>query len=137
MFFVFYQTALRPDFSGPGLEATVMTFAVSMAMLAALIAATIIDARLFIIPLPIPWLVTLLAFLLLPLSIAVWPEQAQQVKLTSEFIDSPWMTPDELFDRIEPPYGNAGEVRAAILRGSIDPVEISPVPIASQINIDS
>jgi len=44
-------------------------FLVWMVMLAGLIAATLIDAKHYIIPLGIPWLITLVAFVVLPLGV--------------------------------------------------------------------
>lgn len=70
LFIAYYLTPLRPDFYHAGLEATWPVFVVHLVLLASLVAATVIDFRLYIIPLQLPWLVTTVALLLLP--VAAW-----------------------------------------------------------------
>lgn len=82
LFAVYYFTDLRPEFSLPGsqfgfgvlpllsptgIEATWLPFVVHLVLLGSMIAATVIDARLYIIPLQIPWFATAVAVVLLPL----------------------------------------------------------------------
>ncbi|MFA9477185.1 A24 family peptidase [Phycisphaerales bacterium AB-hyl4] len=69
LYCVYYFTELRPEFFYNGLETTWPALLLHLIFIAALLAATMIDARLFIIPLSIPWLVTVLAVIWLPLSI--------------------------------------------------------------------
>ncbi len=68
LFVVYYMTPLRPAFSIPGLSQTWPAFVVHLVLLGALIAATMIDFRHFIIPLQIPWFVTAAALVILPLA---------------------------------------------------------------------
>ena len=55
---------------GLGFENTWPLFIVWVLMLAGLLAATLIDARHYIIPLSIPWFITIVAFIGLPLGVA-------------------------------------------------------------------
>ena len=66
-FWSYYIANWHPPF-GMGLAATWPVLLVHLSLIASLFAATIIDARLYIIPLEIPWFVTLLALVALPLS---------------------------------------------------------------------
>ncbi|MEM6757166.1 MAG: prepilin peptidase [Planctomycetota bacterium] len=68
---VYYGTGLRPSFSHPGLEATWPVLLVHLALIGSLIAATVIDARLYIIPLPITWFVGVVALVVLPVATAL------------------------------------------------------------------
>ncbi|MEX0746113.1 MAG: prepilin peptidase [Phycisphaeraceae bacterium] len=68
LYCVYYLTELRPEFFYHGLEATWPALLLHLILIAALLAATMIDARLYIIPLSIPWLVTVLAVVWLPAS---------------------------------------------------------------------
>ena len=69
-FVVCYVTALRPDMSGAGPPGTWLVFMMHLALIAGLLAATVIDARYYIIPLSIPWTLSLGAVIVLPL--ATW-----------------------------------------------------------------
>ncbi|MEM9251416.1 MAG: prepilin peptidase [Planctomycetota bacterium] len=68
---VYYGTALRPAFSHDGLAATWPVLLVHLALVAALVAATVIDARLYIIPLTITWFVAVVAVVVLPVATAL------------------------------------------------------------------
>jgi len=68
LFAVYYMTAIRPDFLHQGLGMTWPVFVVHLILLAGLFASTVIDARLYIIPRSIPWVVTLAALIVLPLA---------------------------------------------------------------------
>jgi len=74
----YYRTDLRPDFAEAGLTATWPILLAHLALAASLIAATLIDARYYIIPLGITWAAALIAMILLPLG-ALWDEAAMQV----------------------------------------------------------
>jgi leader peptidase (prepilin peptidase) / N-methyltransferase len=69
LFAAYYMTDLRWEFSDPGhgFQGTWQIYVVHALLLAGLIAATMIDARLFIIPGQIPWLLTLVALVVLPI----------------------------------------------------------------------
>ncbi len=62
-----------------GIGETWIVLAMHLILLAGLLAATMIDARLFIIPLQIPWFVTVAAAVLLPASAAIYPITASVV----------------------------------------------------------
>jgi len=62
-----------------GIGETWIVLIVHLILLAGLLAATIIDARLFIIPLQIPWFVTVVAAVLLPASVWLYPQTASIV----------------------------------------------------------
>ncbi|MEM9020468.1 MAG: prepilin peptidase [Planctomycetota bacterium] len=66
MFALFYMTDFRQPFAFAGFGSTWPLFVVWCVALACLFAATVIDARLFIIPLEIPWTMTAVALVVLP-----------------------------------------------------------------------
>jgi len=66
-----YHSGLRPAFMEAGLAATWPALVMQLVMVASLLAATVIDARLYIIPVRIPQAVTLAAMVILPVA-AVW-----------------------------------------------------------------
>ncbi|MBI1335584.1 MAG: hypothetical protein GC164_01325 [Phycisphaera sp.] len=68
---VFYRTSLQRDFVVGGLYETWPMLIVSLTLVSCLFAATVIDARHFIIPLGIPWTALLLAVVALPIG-AIW-----------------------------------------------------------------
>lgn len=69
LFAVYYLTDLRPGFSTAGLALTWPVLIVHLTLVSALLAASIIDARLFIIPLMIPWFATAAAVAVLPAAV--------------------------------------------------------------------
>ena len=71
VFVIYYDTHLRPAFAAPGLPATWPVLAVQLVMIAGLLAATVIDARLYIIPTPIPWTIAIVAAIVLPIAAAL------------------------------------------------------------------
>lgn len=74
MFALFYMTDFRPPFAFAGLETTWPLFLVWCIAVACLFAATVIDSRLFIIPLEIPWTMTAVALVVLPVGAWLTPE---------------------------------------------------------------
>ncbi len=78
---VYYKTDLRPEFAEAGLAETWPVLAVQLALVASLVAATVIDARMYIIPLPIPWTATLIAAITLPVA-TLWSDQTTAVTFT-------------------------------------------------------
>ncbi len=72
-FSVCYLTALRPGMAIPGLDDTSLILLTHFVLLGGLVAASLVDARHFIVPLEIPWTVTAVAVVLLPLTAAVFP----------------------------------------------------------------
>ena len=79
----YYLTAARPDLSGPGLAATWPVLVMHLALIAAGLAATVIDLRFYIIPLPIPWTITAAALIGYPLAAAfgLWPPEVVRADL--------------------------------------------------------
>ncbi|WP_432797024.1 prepilin peptidase [Poriferisphaera sp. WC338] len=69
LFWVYYMSGMRPGFEALGFEGTWPVYVVHVLMLAGLLAATLIDFRLYIIPIQIPWVVTLFALVGLPLAV--------------------------------------------------------------------
>ncbi len=70
LFAVYYFSPLRPQFNGLGLGSSWPVLIVHLVLLAGLFASTVIDAKLFIIPRSIPWVLTLVALIVLPA--AIW-----------------------------------------------------------------
>lgn len=71
VFLLDYASGLRPAFYQAGLSQTWPAMVVQLVLVAGLLAATVIDAKLFIIPIRIPHTVTLIAVLVLPIA-AIW-----------------------------------------------------------------
>lgn len=71
LYWVNYHSGWRPEFMLPGLAATWPMFVIQLVLLSALLAATLIDARFYIIPLILPYSTFALALALLPLA-AIW-----------------------------------------------------------------
>ncbi|QQE12114.1 prepilin peptidase [Planctomycetota bacterium] len=71
LYYIYYMTDLRPGFSLLGFEETWPIFITHVIMISALLAATIIDSRLYIIPLQIPYFVIIWALIALPLSVVI------------------------------------------------------------------
>ncbi|MEX0886943.1 MAG: prepilin peptidase [Phycisphaeraceae bacterium] len=71
VYVVYYMTDLRPGLADAGPGATWPVLVMHLVLIAGLIAATLIDARLYIIPLQIPWLVTVVAVVGLPAAVAL------------------------------------------------------------------
>jgi len=67
LFAVYYMTDLRWEFSEHGFQGTWQIYVVHAVLLAGLIASTLIDAKLFIIPRQIPWFLTVFALIVLPI----------------------------------------------------------------------
>lgn len=78
MFAAFYIFGFRPEYQLLGLGPTLPAVGIHLAMAAGLIAATLIDAKLYIIPLEIPWTVTAIALLVYPVA-AYFSPASQQV----------------------------------------------------------
>lgn len=76
---VYYASGWRYDFRAAGLEATWPVLSVHLVLVAALLAATVVDARRYIIPLQIPWLATAAAVIGLPLGVWLVPGAAAVV----------------------------------------------------------
>ncbi len=85
LFVIYYQTMLRPQFGVQGFTATWPVFIVHLVLLAALLASTVIDAKLSIIPPIIPWVVTVVALIVLPLAVFMFIYTKQQTSLP------PWL----------------------------------------------
>lgn len=66
LFYAYYLTTWHAEFLAAGFFATWPIWLVHAALIAGLLATTLIDARHYIIPLEIPWFLTILAALVLP-----------------------------------------------------------------------
>ena len=66
LFYAYYYTSLNQSFSFWGSAQTWPVYAVHLVLIAGLLAATLIDARHYIIPLSIPWAVSVVAVVVLP-----------------------------------------------------------------------
>jgi len=129
-FFICYFTNMRPDFSGAGLDATWVIFAVNAVLLAGLLAATLIDARYFIIPLGIPWTVTAVAVVVLPVAVALWPWSVQTVELPARVQGAQILTTSERLDQVGEPVQHAAAVQVAADQPGVSEVELSAAPLA-------
>lgn len=76
--YFFYDSGLRNDFTFLSLETTWIVLLLYLLLVASLIAASKIDAQLFIIPLEIPWVVTVIALIAAPLA-AAWDGRSLDV----------------------------------------------------------
>lgn len=95
LFWIYYASGMSPAFMRHGVDATWPVLALHLCLVAGLLAATVIDARLYIIPLQIPWTITALALVVLPVAAHFHP--AGTVATTHPIVDV-----------------NAGAVRAAL-----------------------
>ena len=82
LFAVYYMTDLQPAWLDIGLGMTWPVLAIHLVLIAGLIAATLIDARLYIIPLAIPRVITMLAIVGLPLTIIAYPQAIEVTTVT-------------------------------------------------------
>lgn len=137
-FYVCYFTKLRPDFAGPGLEGTALIFAVSLILIAGLMVSTLIDARLYIIPLEIPWLVTVIAVIALPLAVGTQFDATAQVHVPPR-IDvhtDRLQLPSERLAQVRPTiYRDSAEVRRAAKKPEGSTVLISAAPYAQSFDV--
>jgi len=86
--YAYYFTGLREVFAMPGVAETWPVLAVHLVLLSCMIAATMIDAKLYIIPLSLTWLAAGVAILVLPGSVALeWvPAEALEVRRSFEML---------------------------------------------------
>lgn len=68
--YAYYFTGLREVFAVPGVVDTWPVLAVHLVLLSCMIAATMIDAKLYIIPLSLTWIPAAMAVVLLPVAVA-------------------------------------------------------------------
>lgn len=66
LFYIQYMSGLWPALAEQGVGGTWPVLVVQLTLVGCLVAATLIDAEHFVIPLPIPWLATLVALVVLP-----------------------------------------------------------------------
>ncbi|MHC4993489.1 MAG: prepilin peptidase [Planctomycetota bacterium] len=131
-FYICYVTGLRPDFAGPGLGETVGPLVVSLFLIGALIAATIIDARYYIIPLEIPWWATGVAAVVLPLSVWMMPWSVETVVVPSG-VDAKGrvVSREDRLEFVRPVYRDSAGVQWALQKVGGDRVEVSSAPLVS------
>lgn len=88
IFVVYYLTDINPAFSthySSGFDAlgkTWLAMVVHLILLASLLATTVIDARFFIIALPIPWFVTAVAAVIFPVGLHHQPDMGWVIPMT-------------------------------------------------------
>ncbi|MEM6459599.1 MAG: prepilin peptidase [Planctomycetota bacterium] len=70
LYYLYFMTDLRPAFAAAGIEAAWPVLAVHLVLLSCMIAATLIDAKLYIIPLSLPWVASAVALVGLPVAVA-------------------------------------------------------------------
>ncbi|MEM7624906.1 MAG: prepilin peptidase [Planctomycetota bacterium] len=88
--YAYYFTGLREVFTLPGIGDTWAVLAVHLVLIAMMVGATMIDAKLYIIPLSLPWVATAVAAVVLPVSVAVgWTVTASQASVvtTGQLLD--------------------------------------------------
>lgn len=125
---VCYMTPLRPGFEALPPSDTAALFIVSLLLIAALVAATVIDARLYIIPLQIPWLITAIAIVLIPLSVAMFPHSVREVELPPAQVGTRIVLDEMRLAEVHEAERGAASVRAAVANGEPGPVIITAAP---------
>lgn len=132
---VCYMTDLRPGYGALPAGDTAMIFIISLLLIAALIAATVIDARLYIIPLQIPWLITALAIVLIPLSVAMFPVSLRNVTLPPAQVGNRMVLPQIRLGKVHEAQRGAASVRTAILRGAPGPAVVTAAPYLGKTGV--
>ncbi len=84
-----YLTDIRSAVADAGLTATWPMLVVELVLIATLIAATMIDARLFIIPLSLPWTATAVAIVALPVATAMGWLDTSSIKHLEAVVPAP------------------------------------------------
>lgn len=79
LYWIYYATDFVPQFANAGLGQTWPVFVLHLILVASLLAATLIDAKLYIIPIQIPWFVTALAMIALPIIAFILPVGTMRV----------------------------------------------------------
>lgn len=121
---IVYLTHTRPSFAGPGIEQTWPVYAVYLVMFAGVFAAVMIDARHFIIPIEVMWLIAALAIVVFPLATLLLPGSVVDVALPVD--DAPIYN---RIERVEPAvYQHSAEVRLALKDPSRASVTLSAQP---------
>ncbi len=123
---IFYLTDMRPTLGGPGVQHTWPIYAAYLFLLAGVFAAVAIDAKHFIIPLEVMWLVAAIAVVVFPLTTLLLPGSVVQVALPVG--DAPI---DNRLQQVTPEiYQHSAEVRLAVRDLSRASVTISAQPLA-------
>ena len=128
--YAYYFTSLRVVFAEAGVGQTWAVLGVHLFLVAMMVAATMIDAKLYIIPLSLPWLATLTAVIVLPLSVAAGWTPADLVGLADSMLA--W---DQLVPAIP---GGAAVVTFATVAGLIGSIfllrlKVLPLSFAEEI----
>ena len=71
LYVVYYMTDMRPEFSRLGFIETWPIFITHLILISGLFAATVIDSRLYIIPLHIPYFIIVFALIAMPVGVAL------------------------------------------------------------------
>jgi leader peptidase (prepilin peptidase)/N-methyltransferase len=78
-FFICYMTELRGDFAPYGFHATAPVFVVYLVMWAGLLATVMIDAKYYVIPLTVTWVIAAVAAAVMPTAVAFNPNAVWSV----------------------------------------------------------
>ncbi len=125
----FLSTQL-PAFSVVGLNDTYPIFIVHIILLAALLAATIIDYRHLIIPLEIPWFATAVAILVLPAT-TLFMQPQRTVPLISSKMHGTYVAPDIRTRFVPENIRKSSAVQIAAHTPKTKDAVISPLPLVS------
>lgn len=128
-----YASGLRPMYQMYEINEPVMTapiFALELILLAALFAATMIDARHYIIPLEITWFVAAVALVIAPITYAIWPDLILQVQMNGV---AAGLGSEEILRNIDNvPLKTIGAVRAEAEVGTTGYLLLSLAPSAGE-----
>ena len=119
VFVIYYMTPWRPVFGAMGLAETWPVLIVHLVLIAGLIACTVIDARLLIIPLQVTWWIVAAAVVIYPVAVLLGFDATHEAPIHPLGFG---------FDS-DGPLRHAAELRVAQSLGRYAPVIISPYPI--------
>ena len=129
-FYVCYGTNLRPAMGGPGLAGTWPILLAQLFLLGSLLAASVIDAKHYIIPIAICWFATGVALLLLPAAPLLTSGGAIiDVHMPMNDIYGAPMTAQRRLDEVREVYRNAAEIKIAAAYRIDGPIRLSAAPL--------
>ncbi len=127
LFLLCYAGQMRPDFAGPGLDATWPIYLVYLVMLSGVFAAVAIDARHYIIPVHLMWLIAAVAIVALPIVAAVLPGSTATVVLPPSDLH-----PSVRLHNVQPAiYQHSTAVQLTIQSYAEGPVRVTALPVAT------
>ena len=127
LFLLLYAGQMRPDFAGPGFAETWPIYVVYLVMLSGVFAAVAIDAKHYIIPVQIMWIIAALAIVVLPASAALLPNAIVPVDIGPEHEH-----PSVRIHSVQPDvYQHDAQVQRTIAQHRPGPVIVSALPAVS------